>query len=214
MTRLLLSDADMTEGLDALCAADPRLAPVRALAGPVEIRHRPPGFEGVARIVVAQMLSVASADAIWRRFEAELGTVTAPAFLAATPERLRAVGLSGGKVRTLTAVAEAAVGGLDIVALADAPPEEATRALTALPGIGVWTAEIFLLFCARHADVFPAGDLALQVATMEGLALEARPKEKDMRAIAAAWAPWRGVAAKLLWAYYKAVREGRTALPV
>lgn len=203
----------MTEGLEALVAADPRLAPIRTAAGAVEIRYRPPGFEGIARIVVAQMLSVASAEAIWRKLERELGTVTVDTFLAATPEQLRAAGLSGGKVRTLAAVAEAAAAGLDLSALAEAPPEEAVRVLTALPGIGVWTAEIFLLFCARHADVFPAGDLALQVAAMEGLALPARPKEKDMRAIAEAWAPWRGVAAKLLWAYYKAVRDGRAALP-
>lgn len=203
----------MTEGLEALVAADPRLAPIRTAAGAVEIRYRPPGFEGIARIVVAQMLSVASAEAIWRKLERELGTVTVDTFLAATPEQLRAAGLSGGKVRTLAAVAEAAAAGLDLSALAEAPPEEAVRVLTALPGIGVWTAEIFLLFCARHADVFPAGDLALQVAAMEGLALPARPKEKDMRAIAEAWAPWRGVAAKLLWAYYKAVRDGLAALP-
>ncbi len=159
------------------------------------------------------MLSVASAEAIWRKLERELGDVTVESFLAASPEQLRAAGLSGGKVRTLTAAAEAAAAGLDLAALADAPPEEAVRVLTALPGIGIWTAEIFLLFCARHADVFPAGDLALQVAAMEGLALPARPKEKDMRAMAAAWAPWRGVAAKLFWAYYKAVRDGRAVLP-
>ena len=83
----------------------------------------------------------------------------------------------------------------------------------ALPGIGRWTADIFLLFCARHADVFPAGDLALQVATMEAFGLPERPSEKEMRAISAAWSPWRGVAAKLFWAYYKAVRDGRAVLP-
>jgi DNA-3-methyladenine glycosylase II len=212
--RLILSDDDIAEGLDALVAADPRLLPVRAVAGPVAVRHRPPGFEGVARIVVAQMLSVASAEAIWRKLEGQLGPVTVESFLAATPEQLRAAGLSGGKIRTLTGLAEAAAGGLDLCGLAERPPEEAVAALVALPGIGVWTAEIFLLFCARHADVFPAGDLALQVAAAEGLALPGRPKEKEMRVIAEAWAPWRGVAAKLLWAYYKAVREGRTALPV
>jgi DNA-3-methyladenine glycosylase II len=212
--RRLLTEDDMAEGLDALVAADPRLAPIRDVAGPVGLRYRPPGFEGVARIVVAQMLSVASADAIWRKLEAGIGPVTTDSYRAATPEQLRAAGLSGGKIRTLTAVADACAAGLDLAALADEPPDEAVKALVALPGIGVWTAEIFLLFCARHADVFPAGDLALQVAAAEGLALPGRPKEKEMRVIAEAWAPWRGVAAKLFWAYYKAVREGRTALPV
>ncbi len=155
MTRLLLSAADMDEGLDALVAADPRLGPIRA-ASPGGYPLPPAGLRGIARIVVAQMLSVASAEAIWRKLERELGSVTVESFLAASPAQLRAAGLSGGKVRTMTAVAEAAAGGLDLAALAEAPPEEAVRVLTALPGIGVWTAEIFLLFCARHADVFPA----------------------------------------------------------
>jgi DNA-3-methyladenine glycosylase II len=212
--RLLLSADDITEGLDALVAADPRLGSVRAVAGPVEIRHHPPGFDGLARIVVAQMISVASAQAIWGRLEASLGEVTADRVLAATEAQLRAAGLSGAKIRTLHAVAEAEVRGLDLTGLAERPEADAVQALTGLPGIGLWTAEIFLLFCARRPDVFPAGDLALRVATAEGLALGSRPTEKEMRAIAEAWMPWRGVAAKLLWAYYKACRDGRAAIPV
>ncbi|WP_181701259.1 DNA-3-methyladenine glycosylase family protein [Chthonobacter albigriseus] len=213
--RLLLSPADIDEGLDALVAADPRLALIRqTCGGTVEIRYRAPGFEGVARIVVAQMLSVASANAIWTKLERELGTVTPQTFLAADEPTLRRAGLSGGKIRTLTAVAEASIDGLDLAGLATAPADEAVAALTALPGIGRWTAEIFLLFCARHADVFPAGDLALQVAAAEGLGLPERPSEKALRAMAEDWAPWRGVAAKLFWAYHKACREGRNAVPV
>jgi DNA-3-methyladenine glycosylase II len=212
--RLLLTDADIAEGLDALVGLDPRLAPIRAAAGPVAIRHHPPGFEGLARIVVGQMVSVASAAAIFGRLEAALGRVTAEGYLALDPAALRSVGLSGAKIRTLDALARAEAGGLDLAGLAGLDDAEAVRALTALPGIGLWTAEIFLLFCARRADVLPAGDLALQVAAMEGLALAGRPTEKEMRAMAASWAPWRGVAAKLLWAYYKARRDGRAALPV
>jgi DNA-3-methyladenine glycosylase II len=140
--------------------------------------------------------------------------VTADRVLAATEAQLRAAGLSGAKIRTLHAVAEAEVRGLDLTGLAERPETDAVRALTGLPGIGLWTAEIFLLFCARRPDVFPAGDLALRVATAEGLALGSRPTEKEMRAIAEAWMPWRGVAAKLLWAYYKACRDGRAAIPV
>lgn len=212
--RLILTPADMEEGLAALVAADPRLASIVSTCGTVEIRYRPPGFEGVARIVVAQMLSVASANAIWGKLERELGTVTPDTILAADEASLRRAGLSGGKIRTLTAVAAAAGNGLDLTGLADAPAEEAIATLTALPGIGRWTAEIFLLFCARHADVFPAGDLALQVAAAEGLGLAARPSEKELRRMAEAWSPWRGVAAKLFWAYHKACREGRNAVPV
>lgn len=211
--RLLLDEADVTEGLDWLIAADPRLRRVREVAGVVSIRYRPPGFEGLSRIVVAQMLSVQSADAIWTRFSALLGDVSPAAFLGQTEDSLRAAGLSRGKIRTLRALAEAAASGLDLVAIADEPPEVTIERLTALPGIGRWTAEIFLLFCARNADVFPAGDLALQVAAADGLGLHKRPTEKEMRDISATWSPWRGVAAKLFWAYYKEVRNVKDALP-
>lgn len=212
--RLILTEADMIEGLDYLERVDPRLAPVRVTAGAVGIRYRPPGFEGIARIVMGQQLSVASADAIWSRFEALLGEATAQNYLLHSEESLRAAGLSGGKIKTLNALASAAVSGLDLEGLATETAEEATQKLTAIHGIGRWTAEIFLLFCARHADVLPAGDLALQAAAAEALSLEKRPSEKELRAISELWSPWRGVAAKLLWAYYKAMRQGRNVLPV
>lgn len=212
--RRLLSQADIEEGLVALVKLDPRLQHVVTSTGPVDLRYQPPGFEGVARIVVAQMLSVASARAIWSKLESTLTTVTPDTILGADEPTLRSAGLSGGKIRTLTAVASAVNAGLDLVGLADEPADVAVRELTALPGIGVWTAEIFLLFCARHADCFPAGDLALQIAAAEGLGLGERLKEKHMRQEAENWSPWRGVAAKLFWAYYKAVRDGRASLPV
>lgn len=212
--RQLLGDADLDEGLAHLTRADPRLVPVLRDAGSVGLYSRPPGFEGLARIVVAQMLSVASADAIWKRLADLSGEVTAERFLALDEAGLRLAGLSGAKIRTLTAVAEAVENGLDLIGLAEAAPEETATSLMALPGIGRWTAEIYLLFCARQADIFPAGDLALRQAVMEGLGLERRPDETALRAIAASWSPWRGVAATLFWAYYKAMRGGRTALPV
>lgn len=212
--RLILTETDMIEGLEYLQRTDPRLVPVVETAGPVGIRYRPPGFEGIARIVMGQQLSVASADAIWGRFEALLGEATAENYLRQSEEALRAAGLSGGKIKTLNALAEAAVGGLDLEGLAAEPAETATEKLTAIHGIGRWTAEIFLLFCARHADILPAGDLALQVAAAEALSLDKRPSEKELRAISELWSPWRGVAAKLLWAYYKTMRQGRNVLPV
>ena len=212
--RLILTETDMIEGLEYLQRADPRLVPVEETAGPVGIRYRPPGFEGIARIVMGQQLSVASADAIWGRFEGLLGEATAENYLRQSEEALRAAGLSGGKIKTLNALAEAAAGGLDLEGLAAEPAEIATEKLTAIHGIGRWTAEIFLLFCARHADVLPAGDLALQVAAAEALALDKRPSEKELRAISELWSPWRGVAAKLLWAYYSKMRQGRNVLPV
>lgn len=212
-SRLLVTDDDLAEGLAFLVAADPRLAKVAEASGSFGRRYRAPGFAGLARIVCGQQLSVASADAIWARFATLLGTPTAENYLAATPEALRAVGLSAGKVRTLNALAAAEAGGLDIEALAESDPDRAIEALVAIHGIGRWTADIFLLFCARQADVFPAGDLALQIAAEDAFGLAKRPSEKELRAIAEAWAPWRGVAAKLLWAYY-AKHRARTAIPV
>jgi DNA-3-methyladenine glycosylase II len=211
---MLRTPEDLDDALDALVDADPRLAPLRTTAGSIQLRQHPAGFEGLARIVVAQMISVASARAIWTRLDDRLGVPTAAGLLALDDADLRAVGLSGAKVRTLRAIAAAEVAGLDLAALALRPDDEALRSLVALPGIGVWTAEIYLLFCGRRADVFPAGDLALQLAAADGLALAGRPAEKEMRAIAAAWAPWRGAAATLLWAYYKARRDGRASVPV
>ncbi|MEJ1159830.1 DNA-3-methyladenine glycosylase family protein [Prosthecomicrobium sp. N25] len=205
---------DIQEGIAALAAADPRLVPVIAVAGPVPLRRREPGFEGLARIIVSQQISVSAATAIWNRFAAAVDPVLPEAFLAADPEALRAAGLSAGKVRTLTAIARAVAGReVDLDHVAGCSPEEAHAAMTRIHGVGPWTADIFLLFCAGHPDVWPGGDLALQHAVRMGLGLEERPAEKLCRGIAEPWAPWRSVAARLFWAYYGAVKEGRDVLP-
>ena len=201
------TEADIARALAALTARDPRLVAVIAAAGPVPLRRRSGGFEGLAGIVTGQQISNAAADAIWARLTASVDPFTPEAFLAAGQEALRQAGLSRAKVATLTGVALACRGGLEIEALARRPPEEAIAALTALKGIGPWTAELYLLFCLGHPDIFPAGDLALQAAVGDAFALERRPDEKALRAIAAAWAPWRGVAARLFWAYYRARRS-------
>lgn len=205
---------DIEEGIRALVAADPRLGTVAAVAGPVPLRRREPGFEGMARIIVGQQISVAAAAAIWGRFEQAVAPMTPSAFLTASPESLRAAGLSAPKVRTLTAIAEAVLAGrVDLEAVAWLDPVEAHAVMTAIPGVGPWTADIFLLFCAGHPDIWPGGDLALQQALRIAFGMEAKPAEKPCRALAEAWSPWRGVAARLFWAYYAAVKEGRDALP-
>jgi len=119
---------------------------------------------------------------------------------------LRACGLSGPKIRALTAVAEAVAEGLDLSALASLPAAEAHRALVAVKGIGPWTADIFLLFCVGHPDAFPAGDLALQEAARLALGLRHRPDVRKLEKIAERWRPFRGVAARMLWAYYGALK--------
>lgn len=194
--------------LDALVAAEPLLQPVREICGEVPLRLQPGGFEGLAAIVIGQQVSVASARAIQTRFEDLFDEISAEAFLALSEEELRGCGLSGGKVKTLTAIADAEqTGALDYDGLNQLPAREAISALTAIHGIGPWTAEIYLLFCLGHPDIFPAGDLALQ--KMVGLAYgEAeKPDEKRTRQLTQSWSPWRGAGARLMWRHFAVLRD-------
>lgn len=204
--RTIDSEADIAEGLAALVAADARLRPVVETAGEVTVRRSPAGLVGLAEIVVSQQLSAASAAAIWRRVAAAFPELTADTIADAEEEALRRAGLSSPKIRTLRAVAEAVRDGLDLDRLARLPAEEAHAALTAVKGIGPWTADIYLLFCLGHADIFPAGDLALRNAVGTALDLPEAPGVAEVEAIAAAWSPWRGVAALLFWRYYRALK--------
>lgn len=205
------TNADIAEALAALLAADPRLEQVAAIAGALPLRRRTGGFEGLAHVVMGQQISIHAADAIWLRLHAAVAPFTPAQFLETPAEALRAAGLSAAKVRTLTGLAEACSNGLSPEALHALPAEEAIAALVALRGIGRWTAESYLLFCAGHPDVFPAGDLALQSAVHRGLRLKARPDEKRLRKLSERWKPWRGVAARLFWAYYRATRKATGA---
>ena len=178
-----------------------------AVGGPPPLRRREPGFAGLAAIIVSQQVSVASASAIFGRLEARVAPLEAARLAAATDEDLRGCGLSAPKIRALRAVAEAiAEGRLDLEGLSALDAEDAHRALVAVKGIGPWTADIFLLFCLGHPDAFPAGDLALQEAAKLALALKTRPDAARLERIAERWRPWRGVAARMLWAYYRAVK--------
>ena len=194
--------------LDALMVLDQRLHPVRERAGQVEIRATGPGFAGMARIICSQQLSVASARAIWGRFAALDGALEAESFLLIEEPVLRGVGLSAGKVRSMRVVADAiATGVLDFEQIETLPVEEAVSQLTALKGIGPWTAEIYLLFCAGHPDIFPAGDLALRKAVGQALGLADVPSIQEVSAIAEAWSPHRGAAALLFWRYFVTMKQ-------
>jgi len=200
---IVLDDAQMAKGVRALTRKCPHMRMMRTMTGVPSVRRHASGFEGLARIVVGQQLSLASAQAIWDRVHQAVQPMSAEAFLAMSDEALRTAGLSKGKVRTLRALSEAVVAGLDLDILAHAPEEDVHAALTALPGIGPWSADIYLLFCLGRADAFAAGDLALQIAVANALKLDERPSRDELFAIAERWRPWRGVAAHLLWAYYK-----------
>jgi DNA-3-methyladenine glycosylase II len=200
--------------LDALCSIAPEFEGIRVAAGEISLRWLQPGYAGLVWVVMGQQISVAAAKAIMARLEAALGTVTPKTVLAATDEELRAAGLSRQKIATLRESAKAVKAGLDLDALQGVAAEEAVKTLTAVKGIGRWTAEVYLLFALGHPDIFPAGDLALQESARLAFDLKARPKEKELLSRAAAWRPHRAAAARLLWAYYRVARSGRDATPV
>ena len=205
--RLDSADA-VASHIEALVGIDPRLAAVRDFAGPVQPRINPPGFVGIAKVITGQQLSVTSAAAIWSRFELLPGALDPVTYLSLSEEAVRATGFSGGKFRTVRAIAEAMVAGtLDFDHLETLPAEQAVAYLIAHKGIGPWTAEVYLMFCAQHPDVFPAGDLALLKAVQHGLGLDARPTIKEMIGIAANWAPHRSAAALLFWRYFAVMRD-------
>ncbi|MGV3650731.1 MAG: DNA-3-methyladenine glycosylase family protein [Devosia sp.] len=205
--RLATAEA-IADHLSGLIRRDARLAAVVARAGPVDVRMTEPGFAGMAKVICGQQLSVASARAIWTRFAAIEGATDPSRLLDLPDETIRASGFSAGKTRTLRAVAEAVVGGdLDFAHIDRLPAETAIARLTAIKGIGPWTAEIYLMFCAGHPDVFPSGDLALQKAVAHALELDARPGAAELAAIAAPWSPHRAAAALLFWRYFAAIRE-------
>lgn len=208
------STADIARGLEKLIAQDLRLKEIARIAGPLPLRRRPADFEGLAQIVTAQQVSVASASAIFQRVKALAEPLDARALNGLTDEDLAGAGLSRPKIKTLRAVAQACHQGLDLEGLATCPAEDAHARLCTIKGIGRWSADIFLLFCAGHPDVFPSGDLALQIAVGAALNLPGRPAAKEVDTIAEAWAPHRAIAARLFWAWYKVQKEGRETLPV
>jgi DNA-3-methyladenine glycosylase II len=201
-------EATLREAAERLLAKDPELIEhLIAIGGPPPLRRREAGFAGLAAIIVAQQVSTASAAAIFGRLQAFVMPLEAAEIAKATEEDLRACGLSNAKIRALHALARTIVeGGLDLKGLANLDAEEAHKALVAIKGIGPWTADIFLLFCLGHPDAFPAGDVALQEAAKVALNLKLRPDAARLERIAERWRPLRGVAARMLWAYYRGVK--------
>ena len=209
----LPTDAAIAEARRALAACDPALARIDAGVAPFGWRTRLPGFAGLLRAIVGQQVSVASADAVWARFEAALGGEATPAaVLALDDAAFRAAGFSGQKTRYAKGIAKAAAcGRLDFARLGRAPYEEALAELVALKGVGTWTAEVFLMMAQGRLDAFPAGDVAVQEAIRRMDGLETRPGTAEAYARAEAWRPYRGVAAHLLWELYLADRPAEAA---
>ena len=204
--RIIVTADCVAEGADWLAGAEPRFARALALTGPLPLRRQADGFAALLDAIVGQQVSVASANAIWARLEGA-GLTDQAAMAVATDEALRAVGLSRQKARYGRALAQA---GLDFDGLRLMPNEQVIATLVAVPGIGAWTAEIYAMFALGRADVFAPGDLALQEAARILFDLPERPGERAFRQMAEAWSPWRAVAARTLWAYYRVAktREG------
>ncbi|WP_421856963.1 DNA-3-methyladenine glycosylase family protein [Oricola sp.] len=206
--------ADIAAGLDGLATADPRLAPVIDAVPDIPLRRSEAGFASLASVVVSQQVSKASAAAIWERLTALVDPLEPRGFLDGGEAAWREAGLSRPKQAALIAISEAVLAGrLDLVRLCDIEPQQAIERMTAIKGIGPWTAETYLLFAAGHPDIFPAGDVALRAAVADAFGLAARPEIAELRVIAESWTPWRSVAARLFWAFY-AQRRNRDVLPV
>lgn len=205
---MITNDADVAQGAAWLAIQEPRFAQALRLTGPLPLRLAPDGFAALFNKIVSQQVSVASARAIWGRVEAA-GLLTPDALRAASEDDLKAVGLSRPKMKYARALAEAQI---DYAALRHATDTQVVETLTAVSGIGVWTAQVYAMFNLGRADVFAPGDLALQESARMVFDLPARPTAKKLDAMAQAWSPWRAVAARLLFTYYRVSkdREGIT----
>lgn len=201
--RIITTSDCVAEGAAWLAAREPAFARALPLVGELPLRREADGFAALLRAIVGQQVSVASARAIWARLEAA-GLTEAPVMAGATDEDLRAAGLSRQKARYGRALAGA---GIDFEGLRTGSDAEVVSTLIAVPGIGVWTAEIYAMFALGRADVFAPGDLALQEAARVLFGLEKRPSDKELRVLAEDWSPWRSVAARILWAYYRVAKE-------
>lgn len=197
--------------LRALAARDPDFAAALEQVGPPPSRERPPGFASLMRIIVGQQVSAAAASGIWTRLGAALPVIEAPHVAALDVDALRACGFSRQKAAYALGLAAAVAEGRlrfdDIHGLEDEP---AIAALTALKGIGRWTAEIYLLFSLRRRDIWPAGDLAVAVGVQKLKRLRQRPTPERLRRLAEPWRPYRSAAALFMWHYYSADRAPAT----
>ena len=213
--RPIRDQSDVDEGLKQLLEVAPNLSPIAQQCGQLPLRLHPGGFPGLARIVIGQQVSVASAAAIHGRFVEHVRPCTPESFMKAGEKAWISIGLSRPKQRTLAAVCEALMSGsVDLNILAQTDADDAMSVLTSIKGVGPWTAEVYLLFCCGHPDIFPAGDLALQESVKLAFDLQARPSDKHLRALAENWAPYKGIAARLFWAYYSITNSQKESLPV
>ncbi len=200
---IINSREDIERGIRFLGTVEPRFARAAELTGPPPLRRRAEGFTSLLDMIVSQQVSAAAADSIWNRLKSA-GYTDCETLCRCSEEDLRGCGLSRQKIRYAKALAEA---DLDYPALGRLSDADLVTRLTRLPGIGRWTAEIYGMFSLGRPDMFPAGDLALRESARILLGLDKRPPESELRRLALSWSPWRAVAARLLWSYYREAKK-------
>ncbi|HEY2033742.1 MAG TPA: hypothetical protein VGH02_08660 [Rhizomicrobium sp.] len=203
------SAAQLHAAIDSLIAADKRLHPVLTRTGRPEFKpRRKHGFEALMDIVVSQQLSIAAADTIFGRVKEKVVPFDPPTLLATPAEVLRACGLSAPKQKHMKSIATAILdGSLDLKRVRNMHDDDARAHLTAVKGIGPWTADIYLMSSLGRADIWPVADVGLQAAITRALKLKKRPNEKQMEKLSKAWRPWRTIAARLFWIHEDGIRK-------
>ena len=201
----LETQTDLEMAVARLVALEPRFAAIVERHGLPLLRHAEPGLESLLRIVTDQLISLKAGEAVWSRVATRLGSFSPTDVLSASHDELRELGLSNAKARTFRAAALAfSQGHFEVCEVLD--EAEVQRRLTEIPGVGPWTASIYVLMALRSADAWPAADLALQVAAQDLLGLPERPVTRRMIDLAEAWRPQRSAAALLLWRHYRGIR--------
>ena len=200
---------ELSENISALIAIEPKFAAVYEQVGLPDLRHNAGGFEQLMRAMVGQQLSVAAAASIWKRLVG--AKLTTPHDIReATDDTLKAQGLSKQKTRYVRSLVDH---NIDFAALENMPNKDAIKTLTAVTGIGRWTAEMYLLFSLKRADILAVDDLAIKVAAMALLGLAERPTPKQLNNLTQHWSPYRSAASLLLWSYYGSLRN-KSAIPL
>ncbi len=203
-----LDDEILAKAVRSLCRKDKRFAAVVKQHGLPSLRATAGGLEAVLQMVTEQFLSLAAAAAIWKRLHARLQPHHPSIILECPQEELMTLGLSRAKARSFHGLAEAvASGAMDFAALETMDDMTAHKTLVALPGIGPWTADIYLLSVLLRPDAWPWGDVALQAAAQNLFDLQERPDKLAMLAIGQKFQPYRAVAARLLWAHYRGMKQ-------
>lgn len=203
-----LTLASLSKGARRLAAVDPDLAAVLGRLGEPPMWGRRPGFPALVQIILEQQVSLAAARTMYRRLFRHLGGMTPEAVVTMKVSGLRNFGLTRQKAGYCHGVAERILDGrLDLTSVSTGPDERGRQMLLEVPGIGPWSVDIYYLMALRRPDVWPQGDLALATALREVKKLNGLPTTDEQERLASAWAPWRSIAARILWAHYLAERD-------